>query len=187
MPNLPTRFMLFLCSYLPLSLIFFLLLLDSSALLSILSLITGISGLVWTLLYLRKSYKLIPSREEVAEVSKRDSEVIGYIVGYLVPFVAIPFESLEQALALGVFVTVICFLYVSSNMIYLNPTLGLLGFRLYEVTLKGGGTHFLITRSRVVRNQVLYVVKNGEDILLEKQIEPRNRSRQPQASVSEHS
>ncbi len=183
MPNVPTRIMLFLSSYLPLSLIFFLLFLDNSVLLASFSLLAGISGLVWTLLYLKKANKLVPSREEVAEVSKRDSEVVGYIVGYLVPFVTVPFESLAQALALSVFVLVICFIYVNSNMIYLNPTLGLLGYRLYEVTLEGGGTHFLVTRSRVVRRQVLYVVKNGENILLEKRSGRRNLNTQPRASV----
>jgi hypothetical protein len=183
MPNVPTRIMLFLCSYLPLSLIFFLLFLDNSVPLASLSLLAGISGLIWTLLYLKEANKLVPSREEVAEVSKRDSEVVGYIAGYLVPFVTIPFESLAQALALGVFVLVICFIYVNSNMIYLNPTLGLLGYRLYEVTLEGGGTHFLVTRSRVVRSQVLYVVKNGENILLEKRSGSRNLSTQPRAGV----
>lgn len=187
MPNLLTRLMLFICSYLPLALIFFLLFLDNSIVLSIISLLAAVTGLIWALVYLRKANRLIPVREEVQEVSKRDSEVMGYIVGYLVPFVTIPFENIRQALALGVFVLVICFIYVNSNMIYLNPTLGLLRYRLYEVTLVGGGSHFLITKGRVVRGQVLSVVKNGEDILLEKQIESRRkRRRQTRPSVSEH-
>ena len=67
-----------------------------------------------------------------------------------------------------IFLFALCVVYINSNMVYLNPMLNLLGFRLYEVTLRDGGEHFLLTRRRVVRGETLSAIKVGEDILMEK-------------------
>jgi hypothetical protein len=93
---------------------------------------------------------------------------MSYIVTYIIPFLAVPFNGWEQGIALLIFFLVLCILYVNSNMVHINPMLNLAGYRLYEITLDDGAVHSLITRRRIVRGESLSVIKLGEDILMEK-------------------
>ena len=168
MGSIFTRLLLFFSSYFPLFLIFFVLLVKERPWLAFGILAVGTLGLVGMFIYLWMVNRLEPTLIEAAEVRRRGAEAMGYIVGYLMPFVGIPFAGIRQSIALVIFLFALCVVYVSSNMVYLNPMLNLLGFRLYEITLKDGGEHFLITRHRVVRGETLLAVKVGEDILMEK-------------------
>lgn len=171
------RISLFLSSYFPLAVIFFVLYIGELLWVAVAILAVGVAGLVGMALYLWQVNRFEPSREKAIEVRKRDLDVMGYLMGYIVPFLAIPFGGWARGIALSIFFLVLGFLYVNSNMVYLNPVLTFIGFRLYEVTLKDGGVHFLITRRRVVRGQTLSVIKAGEDILLEKRNGSRETSR----------
>jgi hypothetical protein len=53
-------------------------------------------------------------------------------------------------------------------MIYINPTLTLMKFHLYEVSDADDNIYSLITRQKVKRNDVIKAVQIGEDILVEK-------------------
>ncbi len=168
MPNVITRVLLFLSSYFPLALIFFLLLVEKHRELAISILLIGILGLSGMTLYLRAVSRLAPMAIHVAGVQRRDGDAMSYIVSYLIPFLAIPFSRWQEAAALTMFIVVLGILYVNSNMIHINPMLNLFGYHLYEITLPDGGIHSLIARHRVVRNATLHVITVGEGILLEK-------------------
>jgi hypothetical protein len=115
---------------------------------------------------------------KITGIQRKDGEAMSYIVSYIVPFLALPSEDVEKSLAMLAFLVVLCLLYVNSNMIHINPMLNLWGYHLYEVTLEGDITRFLIARSRVTKNSTMRVVSVGDDILLEKeQINAGKRSR----------
>jgi hypothetical protein len=167
MPSVFTRLLLFLSSYFPLTVIFFVLFLTKNRTVAILVLTMGVVGLIGIALYLHTARRLNPTSVKVASLQRRDAEAMSYIVTYIIPFLAIPFQTLAEALSLGVFFFVLGVLYVNSNMIHINPTLNLSGYRLYEITLETGAVHSLITRRVVVRGDMVKVVKAGEGILLE--------------------
>jgi hypothetical protein len=168
MPSLFVRSMLFVSSYFPLTLIFSIFLFDKQRLWAVIILLVGLSGLLIMLLY----FLLIAPRravlhEEVAELHRRDGDVMSYIASYLIPFVTFPFSSWEQMAAIIVFMVVLMIVYVNSNMIYINPMLNLIGYHLYEVTLEHSElSHYLIIRDRIVRGERLRLVKIGESIFL---------------------
>jgi len=112
--------LLFLSSYFPLALIFFVLFLNQQPVLASAILAAGILGLLGMFVYLTMVNRLEPTPAEVTEVRRRGAEVAGYILGYLLPFLRIPFEGAEQAIALTIFFLALCVVYVSSNMVYLN-------------------------------------------------------------------
>ncbi len=59
------------------------------------------------------------------------------------------------------------FLYVKLNLIHINPTLLLLGYRMYEATLDDGSTYNLIARGRTRRGSTHPLARVGDDIVLE--------------------
>jgi hypothetical protein len=169
MPNTVARLLLFLSSYFPLAVIFFLLLLGKHPLAAIAILFVGTAGLSGMVAYLRVVNHLSGISVKVAELQRRDEEAMSYIVSYIIPFLSIPFSGWQEAAALAVFIAVLGVLYINSNMIHINPMLNLAGYHLYEVRLAGDSTHFLVARRRLARGETLTAVTVGDGILLEKE------------------
>jgi len=167
MPNLLTRVLLFLSSYFPLTVIFFFLLLSKHRFLAIAILGVGALGLAGIGVYLHLARRINPTRITLVSVQRRDAEAMSYIVSYIIPFLAMPFQSVEEAVSLGVFFLVIGILYVNSNMIHINPMLNLLGYHLFEITVESGATYSLITHRDVIRGETLSAVKASNGIFLE--------------------
>lgn len=168
MPSVVTRLMLFLSSYSPLSLIFFVVLVHEHKYVATGILATGLGGLSWMLLYLQKAQKLGGVQFNIASFQKRDEEAMAYIVSYIIPFLVIPFHGWKEGIALAIFFVVLAVLYVNSNMIHINPMLNIFGYHLYEVTAQDGAVYSLLARRTIRHKETVTVVKLGEDILLER-------------------
>jgi hypothetical protein len=174
MPTLAIRSMLFISSYFPLALIFFVLYLGQQPVWAIASLALGSLGLVILLLFFfRFAPRLGAFQAKVTGVQRRDADVMSYIASYLIPFVALPFSGWQQGIALLLFFLVLGIVYVNSNMIHVNPMLNLVGYHLYEITVENSQVpHALITRHRVAPGETLHLIDIGDGIFLEKKGQP---------------
>jgi hypothetical protein len=87
----------------------------------------------------------------------------------LIPFLEIKIDEPTNVVSLLLLFAILGVLYVHSNLIYINPTLNLLKYHLFEVELEGGKTTALLSkRSFVERNSTIEVVSLGDQILLER-------------------
>lgn len=68
----------------------------------------------------------------VVKISNRNSEAIGYIATYIVPFMASDFSSLFECSIFFIVMGLIYMIYTNSNMILINPLLNI-WFSLLEV------------------------------------------------------
>lgn len=171
MPSVFVRSILFLCSYFPLVLIFCILLWGMWPLWAILLLgSVGIVSLLLTLIYFKSMLKIrSPVTRKVVSVTQRDTDVMGYIASYLIPFVSFSLASVQQAVALSVFFGVLFLIYVRSNMIYINPMLNMVGYHLYEVEIEHDPSpRFYITHQRLKRGDDIHFTPLSDDIYLEK-------------------
>lgn len=98
----------------------------------------------------------------ITKISNRNSEAIGYIATYIVPFFASDFSSLFEC---GIFVIVMVLIYtiyINSNMILINPILSL-WYSLLEVEYKIVGDSseevhdaLIITNTKNIKENVNY-------------------------------
>jgi type IV secretory pathway component VirB8 len=172
MPTIFVRWMLFVSSYFPLAVIFWIFLITQQPIWAWSVLGIGTLGVVLSFIYIGG---ILPGRSPVQvtiETQKsRDSEVMGYVASYIIPFVTFPFNGWQQASAVLVFLFVLGVVYVNSEMLCINPMLNLLGYRVYEITVEHSTeTYALITRRqrRLKHNDVIRVIDAGRGILLEK-------------------
>jgi hypothetical protein len=168
MPNLPTRVVLFLSSYTPLFLIMAVKYGEAHWYFALVMVLLGGVSVALLLFYLKRSSKLAIDRVTVEKISGKDTEAMSYIVTYLIPFLDIKIDELSSSIALLLLFFVVGVLYINSNLIYINPTLNLLKYHLFEIELESGKTSALLSkRGFVERGTSISVVSLGEQILLE--------------------
>jgi hypothetical protein len=108
----------------------------------------GIVGCVFIFKNLEKDSKN-GDNVTVTKVSNRNSESIGYIATYIVPFLFQGFNNWYEIFALGFLLLIIYRIYINSTLLIINP---LLSFRYsvyeveYEITNKKIKNALIITR-----------------------------------------
>ncbi|MBS1815393.1 MAG: hypothetical protein JSS87_10995 [Acidobacteria bacterium] len=120
-------------------------------------------------LFLSSAAKLGSSSITVEQISAKDTEGMSYIVTYLIPFLDLKLEEPASAIALFFLFAVVGILYVNSNMIYINPTINLLGYHLFEIETSSKKREALLTkRGYIERGSVIQGISLGNLVVLEK-------------------
>jgi hypothetical protein len=164
------RTVLFVSSYAPLLFLFALLESFGSGWTSRLCVIVGAVsivalGLIWWSL----GTQLQPEQDQFQGSHNRDSDVMAYVVSYVVPFAAVTDKGDDSTrLALAVFAGLIAVLYIRSAVYYVHPLLLLVGIHVYEAT-RHGVPVVVLTRQRYLRQTcTLRVINIGPNVYVEK-------------------
>ena len=178
MPTIFIRWMLFISSYFPLTVILWILFVIQNPLLAWISLGVGTFGLLFTMVYFFGiSLKAAPIQVMIVERQEKEGDVMGYIASYIVPLVTFPLNGWQQIMTLLVFILVLGVIYVNSSMIRINPVLSLLGYHLYDITVDDStDSYALLTRHRIKRGEKRFIVDVGRGIYLEKSYARNHRS-----------
>jgi len=111
----------------------------------------------------------------VADVARRDDQVMGYLFTYVLPFVGLAFSDPYEVAASAVFVLVLLVLYIRTNLFYVNPILSAVGYRVYEIQVTGAPARIALSKKPFVSvGQSLRLVRLlDHDIFLD--VETRKR------------
>lgn len=99
--------------------------------------IVGVGGIIVLLRNLETNLKN-GQTVRVTKINNRNSEAVGYIATYIVPFLASDFTSWYECLIFVVVMALIYVIYTNSNMILINPLLSI-WYSLLEVEFKTVG------------------------------------------------
>ena len=137
---------LFLVSYFPLFIIMSILNYDNYIILysTIGFSIVGFSGLIITI---STYHKISGEYKNPIEIKSEGKINFQYFLAYIIPFIAIDIDSNRQLLAYSILFIFIGILYVKTNLIYVNPTLTILGYNLFKFRTKEEDA-MLITRNK---------------------------------------
>lgn len=134
------------------------------------SLIAAILLLMGAIFYARFDHRVSGSGSiplVVSEVQDINYEHLTFLTTYIIPLICFNLTSVRYLIALAMLLVVIGFIYVKTDKFYVNPTLALLGFRLYtaKITLKSGEIIpvTLITKDRLSdQNLVRYLALDSK-------------------------
>jgi hypothetical protein len=123
--------------------------------------------LLW--LVLRSAARLQARPVELAEVRRADESVLGFTSSYVVPVVVTLFsDDIASLVATIALVLLLVVIYVRAGLYHLNPTLAVMGFRLYEVTATSGAATMVLSRSRHLPQQgVIECRYLGDDVAIQ--------------------
>lgn len=114
------------------------------------------------LYYLRFNYKIAGSKSipvEVSSVEDINYEHLTFLTTYIIPLICFNLTSERYLIALALLLVVIGVIYVRTDKFYANPTLAVLGFRLYSAkVVRRTGEEVKVTL--ITRDQI----KDGDKI-----------------------
>lgn len=127
-----------------------------SNILSIISLVLSIISVSMTLLT-RYEWKGVNNPPcEIIEIKNENYEYLTFLTTYIIPLICIDFEDIRYVIVLIILLTIIGVIFVKMDLYYGNPTLALLGYKIYRATLKGIDAPdgvILITKSKLTKGK----------------------------------
>ena len=123
--------------------------------------------LLW--LVLRSVARVQARPVESVEVRRADESVLGFASSYIVPVVVALFsDDIASLVATIALVLLLVIIYVRAGLYHLNPTLAVVGFRLYQVTTAGCTVTMLLSPSRHLRQQGFVECRYlGDDVAIQ--------------------
>lgn len=105
---------------------------------NVVSLIALVFVLAGVLFYYRFKYRVAGSKAlpvKIVKIQDLNYEHLTFLTTYIIPLICFNLSSVRYLLALGILLLVIGAIYVKTDKFYANPTLALLGFRIYQSEL----------------------------------------------------
>ena len=102
----------------------------------VVSLLLVLFGVIF---YFRFNYRVSGSKKlpvEIIDIEDLNYEHLTFLTTYIIPLICFNLASTRYLIALAFLLIVIGIIYVKTDKFYANPTLAVLGFRLYKVTVK---------------------------------------------------
>jgi hypothetical protein len=76
---------------------------------------------------------------KVIEIEDKNAEHLVFLATYVIPLVGFGLESIRQIINLSITLVILGAIYIRTNLFYANPTLALLGFKIFVVKLERQG------------------------------------------------
>jgi hypothetical protein len=91
------------------------------------------------LYFLRFDYKLAGSKSipvKISSVEDINYEHLTFLTTYIIPLICFNLTSVRYVVSLGFLLIIIGVIYVKTDKFYANPTLAILGFRLFSAAIR---------------------------------------------------
>jgi hypothetical protein len=107
-----------------------------------------------------------PTKHDVSDVEPAGSGASSYLAGYLLPFLTVSSPTANDLIAYGVFLAVAFLVHMRTELIQVNPTLFLFGWRIFSITDANGLRAHLICKRRVLPGDKVTAYRMTDDILV---------------------
>ncbi|AAO54620.1 conserved protein of unknown function [Pseudomonas syringae pv. tomato str. DC3000] len=108
----------------------------------------------------------------IEEVSDENHEHLAFLTTYIMPLVFTDVDKKRTAINLAVMIFAIGVIYVKTNRFYSNPSLAVIGFRIYKAKIKNEPqkTFVLVSHGRLTNGSKIQYIKLDDDTLLVREI-----------------
>lgn len=108
--------------------------------------IAATGSLIFVVAWFLRAKQIAPTQLKPASVENRDGEAMSYLVSYVIPFLGTEDAQFCDLLVKLVIFAILGLLYISSNMICINPVFILFGLHVYSVVSESGKRFMVISR-----------------------------------------
>ena len=143
---------------------------------NVVPLISATFLLAGVIYYFRFDYRIAGSTSipvTISEVQDLNYEHLTFLTTYIIPLICFNLTNGRYLLALVILLIIIGVIYVKTDKFYANPTLAVLGFRLYSatVTRRTGKTTqaVIITKARLREDSLIRYLQLDDRVLFAKE------------------
>lgn len=123
------------------------------------------AGIVGLAILLSWVSAIATTQVTVEDASRQDGDSVAYIVTYILPFLSLMVTTTLEAAGVAVLFGTVLIVYVSSDMLYVNPILASAGLRAHAVHTTGGVEVVVLTRKRLISHgKLLHVAELTDGI-----------------------
>lgn len=126
----------------------------------------AIVGFSTILTFLFVSSKLSPITIKPKVTDRNMQDTLAYLITYLIPFVGFTFNEINALIANIFIFGMIGFLYIQSNMIYLNPVLSILGYKILKIEVNDD-EKLMLAKSNIKNDNGVKVTIISEGLYIE--------------------
>lgn len=105
---------------------------------------------------------------EVIQIQDINYEHLTFLATYIVPLISFDFSSNRQMVVLALLLLAMGIIYIKTDLFYANPSLALLGFRIYrgDGNFKHGNKRgiIMISRNRILEGTKVHYIKLDDRI-----------------------
>lgn len=138
---------------------------------NVVPLISSLPLFLGALYYLRFDYRVAGSTNIPVQITRIEDvsyEHLTFLTTYIIPLICFNLTSARYLIALAILLVVIGTIYVKTDKFYANPTLAVLGFRVYKVDIKSrfGSTSniVIVTKDKLSGNDLIKTLALDEKI-----------------------
>jgi len=119
------------------------------------------------IMYFRFNYMTQGATElpkKIAEIENIQFENLSFLATYIIPLVAFDLSKTRGCIMLLLVLLLMGSIFINTNTFYLNPSLAVLGYRIYRIVSSKGEKLIVITRGKLNKDDSIYPRSIGENI-----------------------
>jgi hypothetical protein len=121
--------------------------------------------LIW---YINNRIKENPKEFKIKTKINMTNEYILYVITYIFPFISEDIIDLSNLFSLVIVIITLGILYIGANLYYVNPTLSILGYKLYRITDDSDNELVLLSKmSAIPQNKSIMINEINENIYIQ--------------------
>ncbi len=74
---------------------------------------------------------------EISSIKNENYEYLTFLTTYIIPLICIDLEKVRYVIVLAILLIIIGFIFIRMDLYYGNPTLALMGYRIYRAEIQG--------------------------------------------------
>lgn len=132
--------------------------------------ITSIVAIVFLLLgfafYLEFAYLLKGSTKlpkEITKIEDQNYEHLTFLTTYIIPFLRVKLEGRDLVITI-LLLFIIGAIFIKTNLFYKNPTLALLGYKLYKVDTLKNTNQIFISKEFLILGDVVHCIHLSDNV-----------------------
>jgi hypothetical protein len=85
---------------------------------------------------------------KISQIKEMNYIYIGYLMSYVIPFLSFTFTDLFDIAAIILLLILVCFIYINSNLLYVNVMLSIFRYNLFKITDSEENEYRIITKNK---------------------------------------
>jgi len=95
---------------------------------------------------------------KISQIKEMNHIYIGYLMSYIIPFLSFSFTDLFDIIAIILLLCLVCFIYINSNLLYVNVMLSIFRYNLFKITDFEDNEYRVMTKNKnLVREDELRI------------------------------